>query len=74
MCSWSASELAQGQMPMPWVQCLMAASMLSGGVLTLLAAFTNDYTQLLILRALLGFMLGGMPAVAMALEDVRVPA
>jgi YNFM family putative membrane transporter len=45
---------------------LMAASMLSGGLLTLLAAFTNDYTQLLILRALLGFMLGGMPAVAMA--------
>lgn len=45
---------------------LMAASMLSGGVLTLLAAFTSDYTQLLILRALLGFMLGGMPAVAMA--------
>jgi YNFM family putative membrane transporter len=45
---------------------LMAASMLSGGLLTLLAAFTNDYTQLLVLRALLGFMLGGMPAVAMA--------
>ena len=45
---------------------LMAASMLSGGVLTLLAAFTSDYTQLLILRGLLGFMLGGMPAVAMA--------
>jgi YNFM family putative membrane transporter len=45
---------------------LMAASMLSGGVLTLLAAFTRDYTQFLVLRALLGFMLGGLPAVAMA--------
>jgi YNFM family putative membrane transporter len=45
---------------------LMVASMFSGAVLTLLAAFTNDYTQLLILRGLLGFMLGGMPAVAMA--------
>lgn len=45
---------------------LMAASMLSGGLLTLFAAFTSDYTQLLVLRALLGFMLGGMPAVAMA--------
>ena len=45
---------------------LMAASMLSGGALTLLAAFTSDYAQLLVLRALLGFMLGGLPAVAMA--------
>ena len=45
---------------------MMAASMLSGGLLTLLAAFTSDYNQLLILRALLGFMLGGMPAIAMA--------
>jgi YNFM family putative membrane transporter len=45
---------------------MMAASMLSGGLLTFLAAFTHDYTQLLILRALLGFMLGGMPAIAMA--------
>ncbi|MET0981780.1 MAG: MFS transporter [Telluria sp.] len=45
---------------------LMAASMLSGGVLTLFAAFTSDYAQFLVLRALLGFMLGGLPAVAMA--------
>jgi len=45
---------------------LMVASMFSGGLLTLLAAFTSDFTQLLILRGLLGFMLGGMPAVAMA--------
>lgn len=45
---------------------MMAASMFSGGVLTLLAAFAQGYAQLLILRALLGFMLAGMPAVAMA--------
>lgn len=45
---------------------LMAASMFSGGLLTLLAAFTSDYAQLVALRALMGFMLGGMPAVAMA--------
>jgi YNFM family putative membrane transporter len=45
---------------------LMAASMFSGGLLTLLSAFTHGYGQLLVLRALLGFMFGGMPAVAMA--------
>jgi MFS transporter, YNFM family, putative membrane transport protein len=45
---------------------LMAASMLSGGALTLLCGFARDYNQLVLLRALLGFMLGGMPAVAMA--------
>jgi YNFM family putative membrane transporter len=45
---------------------LMAASMFSGGVLTLLCAFTQGYGQLLVLRALLGLMFGGMPAVAMA--------
>jgi YNFM family putative membrane transporter len=45
---------------------LMAASMFSGAALTLLAAFTRDFTELLVLRTLLGFMLGGMPAVAMA--------
>lgn len=45
---------------------LMAASMFSGAALTLLAAFAHNYTQLLALRALLGFMLAGMPAVAMA--------
>ncbi|GAB3463408.1 MFS transporter [Massilia terrae] len=45
---------------------MMAASMFSGGVLTLLAAFAHGYAQLLVLRALLGFMLAGMPAVAMA--------
>lgn len=45
---------------------LMVASMFSGAVLTLLSAFTDGFGQLLALRALLGFMFGGMPAVAMA--------
>lgn len=45
---------------------MMAASMFSGGVLTLLAAFTQGYAQLLVLRALLGLLIAGMPAVAMA--------
>jgi YNFM family putative membrane transporter len=45
---------------------IMAASMFSGGVLTLLAAFTQGYVQLLVLRALLGLLIAGMPAVAMA--------
>jgi YNFM family putative membrane transporter len=45
---------------------LMAASMFAGGLLTLLSAFTHGYGQLLALRALLGLMFGGMPAVAMA--------
>jgi MFS transporter, YNFM family, putative membrane transport protein len=45
---------------------IMAASMFSGGVLTLLAAFTQGYGQLLVLRALLGLLIAGMPAVAMA--------
>lgn len=45
---------------------IMAASMFSGGVLTLLAAFTQGYAQLLVLRALLGLLIAGMPAVAMA--------
>jgi YNFM family putative membrane transporter len=45
---------------------MMAASMLGGAILTLLAAFTRGYAQMLLLRALLGFVLAGMPAVAMA--------
>jgi YNFM family putative membrane transporter len=45
---------------------MMAASMLSGGALTLMCAFTHGYGQLVALRALLGLMFGGMPAVAMA--------
>ncbi|MGZ5200406.1 MAG: MFS transporter [Telluria sp.] len=45
---------------------IMAASMFSGGLLTLLAAFTHGYAELLVLRALLGLLIAGMPAVAMA--------
>jgi YNFM family putative membrane transporter len=45
---------------------LMAGAMLAGAVLTLLSACAQNYHQLLVLRALLGVALGGMPAVAMA--------
>jgi len=45
---------------------VMVASMYFGAVLTLLCAFTFDYAQLVGVRALLGLMLGGLPAVAMA--------
>jgi len=55
---------------------LMAGAMVSAGVLTLLAAFAQDFTQLLVLRALLGAALGGMPAVAMAYlsEEIDGPS
>jgi YNFM family putative membrane transporter len=55
---------------------LMAGSMLCGGVLTLLAAFAQGYGQLLLLRALLGLLLGGMPALAMAYlsEEIAGPS
>ena len=45
---------------------MMVASMTLGGILTLLCAFAQSFPQLLVLRGLLGFMLGGMPAIAMA--------
>jgi YNFM family putative membrane transporter len=45
---------------------LMTSALLGAAVFTLLSAFARDFTQLLVLRALLGFALGGMPAVAMA--------
>ena len=45
---------------------VMVASMLSGAVLTLACAFASDYVHLVALRALMGLMLGGLPAVAMA--------
>jgi len=55
---------------------LMAASMFAGGVLTLLAAFAHSYAQLLVLRGLLGLLLGGMPALAMAYlsEEIEGPS
>ncbi len=45
---------------------IMTASMVGGALLTLLSSFAVDYTQLVGARALLGLMLGGLPAVAMA--------
>jgi YNFM family putative membrane transporter len=55
---------------------MMAASMFAGGILTLLAAFARDYGQLLVLRGLLGLLLGGMPALAMAYlsEEIEGPS
>ena len=45
---------------------LMVASMVGGALLTLLSAFAFDYTQLVGVRMLLGLVVGGLPAVAMA--------
>jgi YNFM family putative membrane transporter len=45
---------------------LMVASMYGGALLTLLSSFALDYTQLVGARVLLGLVLGGLPAVAMA--------
>ena len=45
---------------------VMVGSMLSGAVLTLGCAFAADYVHLVALRACMGLMLGGLPAVAMA--------
>jgi YNFM family putative membrane transporter len=55
---------------------MMVAAMLGGAVLTLASAFAQDYAQLLVLRALLGVALGGMPAIAMAYlgEEIEGPS
>lgn len=45
---------------------VMAASLLAGSVLTLLTAWSPDFSTLLALRALQGVVLAGVPAVAMA--------
>lgn len=45
---------------------LMAVALAGSAVLTLLSAFAQDFAQLLVLRALTGVAMGGMPAVAMA--------
>lgn len=45
---------------------LMVAAMALAALFTLLCAFAQNYPQLLVLRALLGAALGGMPAIAMA--------
>jgi YNFM family putative membrane transporter len=48
--------------------------MLSGGRADAAGRLHQDYNQLLVLRALLGFMLGGMPAVAMAYLSEEIDA
>jgi YNFM family putative membrane transporter len=55
---------------------MMVAAMLGGAVLTLASAFAHNFTQLLVLRGLLGVALGGMPAVAMAYlgEEIEGPS
>jgi YNFM family putative membrane transporter len=55
---------------------MMVAAMLGGAVLTLASAFAQDYTQLLVMRGLLGVALGGMPAIAMAYlgEEIEGPS
>lgn len=45
---------------------VMSTAVAAAAVLTLACACAQDYTQLLVLRALLGAALGGLPAVAMA--------
>lgn len=53
---------------------LMVASMVGGALLTLLSAFALDYTQLVGVRVLLGLVLGGLPAVAMAYLSDEIEA
>ena len=45
---------------------LMTWALVGAAAFTLLSAFSRNFTELLVLRALLGFALGGMPALAMA--------
>jgi YNFM family putative membrane transporter len=55
---------------------MMVGAMLMGAILTLACAFAQDYTQLLVLRGLLGVALGGMPAIAMTYlgEEIEAPS
>ena len=55
---------------------MMVAAMLGGAVLTLASACAQNFTQLLVLRGLLGVVLGGMPAIAMAYlgEEIEGPS
>jgi MFS transporter, YNFM family, putative membrane transport protein len=53
---------------------LMAGALAASAVFTLLSAFAQDFAQLLVLRALLGFALGGMPAVAMGYLSREIEA
>lgn len=56
----SAISERVGRKPMMVMAVALAA------ITTVLCAFANDFAQLLVLRAILGIALGGMPAVAIA--------
>jgi YNFM family putative membrane transporter len=45
---------------------MMVVALVVSAIMTVVAAFAHNYAQLLAARTLLGFALGGMPAVAMA--------
>jgi len=47
-------------------KAMMVVALVVAAVMTVLSAFAHSYAQLLATRTLLGFALGGMPAVAMA--------
>ena len=51
---------------------LMTCALLGAALFGLLSAFARNATELLVLRALLGFALGGMPAVAMAYLNAQI--
>lgn len=59
LLSSAISERVGRKPMMVWAVALAA-------VTTVLSAFATDFTQLLVLRAILGIALGGMPAVAIA--------
>ncbi|MES2949544.1 MAG: MFS transporter [Pseudomonadota bacterium] len=59
LVSSAISERVGRRPMMVWAVALAA-------VTTVLCAFASDFTQLLVLRAILGIALGGMPAVAIA--------
>ena len=47
-------------------KAMMVVALVVAAVMTVMSAFAHSYAQLLAARTLLGFALGGMPAVAMA--------
>lgn len=55
---------------------VMVAALLVAALMTILCACASNYPQLLVTRALLGFVLGGMPATAMAYlaEEIDGPS
>lgn len=53
---------------------MMVTALALAAIATLLCALTEDFSQLLVLRGLLGFALGGMPAVAVAYLGEEIEA